>query len=276
MSDHPTEIAGTHWNPDHYARFSTYRLRPAIELLQRVNIENPQLVYDLGCGSGEVTGLISKRWPSASVIGVDASSQMLDKARHNSTQVKWQLADITTWSPVGVTNLIYSNAALHWLPDHSQLLPRLMGYLVTGGVLAIQMPRSWDLPSHQLMRETLFDCGSTGVPLGGQALSDSLAHNWVEDTDVYYDALACGSTELDIWETRYVHVLSGQDAVYQWVEATGLRPVLKGLSETERQRFIPEYQARLRHAYPVRTDGSVLYSFKRLFVVAKAKGPGLL
>ncbi len=271
MTHHPADVAGTRWDPAQYARFADHRLRPAIELLQRVMIAEPALVYDLGCGSGEVTALICQRWPSARIVGVDVSPQMIEKARQHSANIAWQLADIATWSADPGTDLIYANASLHWLPDHEHLIPRLMQYLSGGGVLAIQMPLSWDLPSHQLMRETLKDLGSNGTPLGGQALSESLARNWVKTTGFYHDILTRDSSRTDIWETSYQQVLGGRDPVYQWVEATGLRPVLNGLSDVEKKLFIPEYQARLRQAYPARSDGSVIYPFKRLFIVARAK-----
>jgi trans-aconitate 2-methyltransferase len=272
MSPHASDAAGTHWSPAHYARFSNHRTRPAVELLQRIPIDQPKLIYDLGCGTGEITSLICERWPSARLIGMDVSAQMLDKARQRSIDVEWQLADIATWTAEAEVNLIFANAALHWLPDHQQLLPRLFGYLSSRGVLAIQMPLSWDLPSHQLMRETLRDLGSAGFPLGGQTLSGSLATNWVESAECYYDILADLTIHVDIWETMYWQVLNGQDAVYNWVEATGLRPVLNGLSDSEKKLFLPEYLVRLRRAYPVRPDGSVIYPFKRLFIIAQAGG----
>jgi trans-aconitate 2-methyltransferase len=197
---------------------------------------------------------------------------MIDTARQQSIAVEWRLADIATWAAETDADLIFTNAALHWLPDHQQLFPRLFDCLSSGGVLAIQMPLSWDLPSHELMRETLGDLGSAGLPMGGQALSESLATNWVESTDCYYDILAKHTSRVDIWETCYWQALHGTDPVYQWVEATGLRPVLNGLSNAEQLLFVPEYQARLRRAYPPRADGSVVYPFKRLFIVAQDRG----
>ena len=73
---------------------------------------------------------------------------------------------------------------------------------------------------------------------------------------------------LDIWQTEYLQVLEGEDAVYRWVSATGLRPFVQALAGEDREAFIAAYKARLNAAYPRRADGTTLFPFQRLFVVA--------
>jgi len=267
MSDQAGEISGSDWNPAQYSKFGDHRLRPALELLHRATVDKPSLIYDLGCGTGEVAQIMADRWPAARITGVDISPEMLKKAKSRETDIRWQQADIATWSPVDAPDLLYSNAALHWLPDHSELFPRLLGSVRPAGCLAVQMPLSWDLPSHRLMRETLVDCGLRGVPLGGDMLKISLDRKWVEDANYYFDLLNKPGATIDIWETEYQQILEGDNAVYQWVQATGLRPILNGLNAAEQEIFIPEYQARLNQIYPTKPDGSVLYPFRRLFLV---------
>ena len=263
--------ADTRWDPRQYLRFSDHRLRPAIELLERVAVESPGVIYDLGCGSGQVTGLIAERWPGARVYGIDHSKEMLAQAAREPALVEWVEADISAWQPAGPAGLIYSNATLHWLENHDQLFPRLLGFLRPRGCLAVQMPLSWGAPSHRLMRETLANGGPGGRALGSERLRQTVARNWVQGADVYYGMLASFTSDLDIWETEYLQVLQGEDAVLEWVKGTGLRPVLNGLDDGERELFVQEYTRRLRQAYPARSDGRTLYPFRRLFLVATTR-----
>ncbi len=258
----------TRWNPVQYQKFSDYRLRPALELLNRIPLEAPEIIFDLGCGTGEVTRIMAERWPLAKVYGLDSSTQMLDRAKAGGGNVDWTEADISSWTPEASPDLIYSNATLHWVEDHRSLFPKLASFLNPGGCLAVQMPLSFDAPSHRVMRKTLADGGKGGKPLGTEALRKRVARKWVEDKDVYYDLLADGVRYLDIWETEYLQVLEGDDPVLEWIKATGLRPVLNGLEDTERERFLEIYRQRLRQAYPRKANGKTLYPFPRLFIVA--------
>ena len=259
---------GTAWDPEQYQRFGDHRFRPALELLHRVPVTDASLVYDLGCGAGAVTRIIAERFPTARVIGLDSSPEMLAKASAEPGRSEWVRADIADWEPEQAPDLIYSNAALHWLEDHRALFPRLLGVLAPRGCLAVQMPLSHSQPSHLLMCETLANGGAGGSPLGDEALAAAAAREWVLDSDAYYDLLAPLAATLDIWETEYFHRLEGEDAVLEWVRATGLRPVLNGLDGADLERFLAVYRERLRAAYPRRADGYTVYPFRRLFLVA--------
>src|SRR5579863_7131203 len=102
------------WDPAQYLKFAGPRLRPALDLLQHIDLEAPKTIYDLGAGAGNVTRLIAGRWPSAKIIGVDSSAEMLAKAATEMPNLDWQQADLGTWRPATPPDLIYSNAALHW------------------------------------------------------------------------------------------------------------------------------------------------------------------
>ena len=262
------QIAGTRWDPDLYRRFSDHRLRPALELLDRVPLASPRVVYDLGCGAGELTRIIAERWPAATVYGLDNSQEMLQKAAAESGRVRWTEADIRDWRPDDPPDLIYSNATLQWIAGHAELFPRLVGFLQPGGCLAVQVPLSWGAPSHRLMRETLADGGPDGTALGTAELRQGVARKWVDDAEEYYDLLVGSTASLDIWETEYLQILEGGDAVLEWVKGTGLRPILNDLDDGEREIFLSEYARRLPAAYPVRPNGHTLYPFRRLFIVA--------
>jgi trans-aconitate 2-methyltransferase len=246
------------WDPEQYLRFGAERLRPAVELLQRVSLDEPARIYDLGCGPGTVTQLLCSRWPGASVIGVDASETMLARAAAANAEIEWRRADLSDWEPEAPADLLYSNAALHWLDAHEELFPRLFRALAPGGALAVQMPSNFDAPSHTAVTDAL--AGRGIVPRASPLLEPA----------AYYDLLASRARSVDLWETRYFHVLEGHDPVVEWTKGTTLRPVLERLAETEREAFLDDYRARIREAYPRRADGRTVLPFKRLFLVAVA------
>jgi len=249
------------WDPEIYMRFADERTRPAVELLARIPEGAPSHVIDLGCGPGNSTDLLATRWPKAKIEGLEPSGEMLAKARASGVKAKWISGTIEWWSPQERYDVIYSNAALHWIPDHRALVPRLMGYVARGGTLAFQVPQNFGAPSHMLMREAA-DRGRWAPKLMNARQIN------VQEPETYYALLAPLSKSIDIWETTYFHVLDGEDPVLEWVSGTGLRPFVQPLEPDERDAFLADYRRRLRDAYPPRPDGKTLFPFKRLFVVA--------
>ena len=251
------------WDPAQYLKFAAPRFRPAMDLLARVAIEAPKTVYDLGCGAGNVTRLLAQRWPDARVVGVDDSAEMLAQAAKEAPGIVWQCQSVASWTPEQAADLIYSNAALHWLPDHQALFRRLMGCLTPGGVLAVQMPRNFSEPSHALIRETV-----AGGPWRDR-LAPLVQPSPVAAPEYYYDLLAPLAAELDMWETQYQHVLEGEDPEKEWTKGTWLKQFLDALDEGDRPAFEADYAVRLRKAYPRRADGKTVFPFRRLFIVAR-------
>ena len=259
------------WDPGQYHKFSDHRRRPAVELLARVPpADDPGLVVDLGCGSGEITRLLAARWPGAAVQGIDNSPDMLARARagDGAGGVEWVEADIAAWSPPSPPGLLYANASLQWVDGHEAVFPRLFGTLAPGGAFAVQMPLSRTARSHILMHEVLVSGGPGGTPIGPESLQREIARKWVLDPDTYFDLLGPQAARLDIWSTEYLQVLEGDEPVLEWVSGTGLRPILNGLAGEDRARFLDRYREALRDAYPRRADGTTLYPFPRLFIVA--------
>lgn len=255
-------VARTVWDPAQYGKFGAERQRPVDDLLAHVPLDDVGRIYDLGCGDGRVTGLLKARWPGAAVTGVDNSAAMLTKAREADSEIDWIEADIAQWPAPGVADLVFANASMQWVGDHATLFPRLAGMVAQGGVLAVQMPRNHDAPSHQCMREAAA-AGPWRAKLGGMRPFKPVA-----EPDAYYDILAPHVTRLDIWQTEYVHALEGADPVVEWTKGTGLRPYLTPLDETECAGFLADYTARIARAYPRRADGRTLLPFRRLFIVA--------
>ncbi|MEJ0070189.1 MAG: methyltransferase domain-containing protein [Pseudomonadota bacterium] len=252
------------WDPALYLTFTDQRLRPALDLMARVPLAKAATVHDLGCGPGNVTRLLAERWPAARVTGIDASPEMLAKARAIPT-ITWQQADLARWRATAPADLVYSNAALHWLDDHAQLFPHLVDQLRPGGVLAVQMPRQHLNPTHRI----LFDLARE--PRWGGSPEAGIREFPVADPGQYYAWLTATCDPLDIWEVEYLHVLEGDNAVLQWVMGSVARPVLDKLAPADHPAFLAAYGERLAATYPRRADGKTLLPFRRLFVVAQRR-----
>ncbi len=251
------------WDPDQYIRYADLRLRPAIDLLTRVELQSPRRIVDLGCGVGNVTQMIAERWPRAELTGIDSSREMLARARELPDDIDWVQADIANWSPTGPLDLVFSNAALHFVDDeHAHLLPKLLQSVTPGGVLAIQMPRNFGEPSHTLM----YDAAREGP--WRDRLTPLMRPPPVAEPEHYYDILAPSASSLEIWETVYLQVLQGDDPIAEWTGATWGEPLLEALDDDERQAYEADYKRRLRAAYPRRSDGTTLFPFRRLFIIA--------
>ena len=251
------------WDPTIYSTFTAPRLRPALDLLARISAHAPGRVADLGCGTGNVTRLLAERWPGAKVTGIDSSPEMLASAQETAGPVTWVQADISTWAPELSVDVLYSNAALHWLGDHGALFRRLMDMVVEGGWLAVQMPHNHHAPSHTAMAE------AAAAGPWAEILAPVLRDRPVAEASFYYDALSPFVDHLDIWETEYLHVLAGDNPVVTWTTGTALRPLLDRLQDPWRLEFLADYAQRILAAYPPRADGHTLLPFRRLFIVAK-------
>ncbi len=249
------------WNPGAYARFRGLRLRPALDLLAQVGDLPDGDVVDLGCGDGAVAGALAERFSGRRLIGVDASPAMLDQAQGYDVKLK---ADIAQWRPDASPALIFSNAALQWLPDHPSLLPRLVGFLPLGGVLAAQMPRQHAAPSHRFLR----DIAQTMFP---DRFDFRLWKAPVATATDYWQALA-PLGEVQAWETEYVQRLdpvAQGHPVRAFTGSTAMRPFLDKLSEQEAASFTTAYDEALGAAYPLLPDGAALMPFRRVFLVFK-------
>jgi len=248
------------WDAGGYARFHDLRLRPALDLLGRVPDLPGGDIIDLGCGAGAVAPALGARWPGRAIIGVDTSDAMLAGAAATGTYARLVQADIAGWQPDAPPALIFSNAALNWVPDHAGLVPRLAGMLPPGGVLAIQMPRQGAAPSHALLTDTARVLGLPVPP------------DWPVAEAAAYARWLAPFGAVDAWETVYVQRLPADAQVHpvrRFTETTAMRPFVQGLDEGTRAAFVAAYGAALAAAYPAEPDGSVLMPFRRVFAVLR-------
>jgi trans-aconitate 2-methyltransferase len=257
------------WNPAQYLQFEGERLRPALDLLARVPLADPRSIVDLGCGSGNVTRLLSERWPDAQIVGVDSSLSMLRQA-HTATggdpRITFVAADLAHWQPEAPVDLVYSNAALHWLPDHAAVFARVAAMVAPSGALAVQMPDNFRAPSHTLIADL------ARSKRWRKQLAASVREPPVANAGAYFEWLAPFMASVDIWLTEYLQVLAprndGEHPVAAWTKGTWLVPFLEVLDEQERGAFLSDYMQQLARHYPARPDGRTLFPFRRLFIVA--------
>lgn len=216
-------------------------------------------MVDLGCGDGAVAAPLRARFPGRRIVGVDSSPAMLGHAHgYDATR----LSDIGHWEPEEPPAVIFSNAALHWVPHHDALLPRLAGFLRPGGVLAVQMPRQFDAPSHRLLRD-----------LGHEMFPDRFHFDgWVAPVapPAAYLRLLAPLGDVDLWETEYLQALEPVvegHPVRAFTQSTAMLPFAARLGEGELQDFVAAYDDALAYAYPAEADGTVLFPFRRLFLL---------
>jgi len=253
------------WSPSQYLRFADHRLRPGLELLARIPDIDPGVVFDLGCGPGNLTREIVTRWPEAQVVGVDSSVEMISKAESEVSDVEFEVGDIETWTPEHEVDVIFSNATLHWLDHHGRLFPRLFDFLRPGGVLAVQMPNNWAAPTHTVPKDVLADSRWS------EEVRHLLPIDRVDEPSEYRRWLIDAASSFDIWQTTYYQELSGEDPVWEWTTGSLLRPVIAALEGDDLEDFTAAVKAGYRDAYPPDHTGTVLLPFRRLFMVAVRK-----
>jgi trans-aconitate 2-methyltransferase len=274
------------WSASQYLKFSNERTRPVHDLIAQVaphlsSKPNPR-IYDLGCGPGNSTSALLSTFPGARITGVDASADMLSKARATLPDVPFIQADLSTFSPEAEgkgeekIDLLFSNAVFHWLRTPARLttLTGLFSRLAPGGILAFQMPDNYTQPSHAQMRAVASQPNQPWSPYFSSTAIGELADKERPDLDPieplaeYYDAFS-PLGKVDMWHTTYAHVLKDAAAVVEWVKGSGLQPFLQRIGEEgARKAFLEAYEGSLKEGYPVMRDGKVVLKYPRLFVVA--------
>jgi trans-aconitate 2-methyltransferase len=252
------------WDPATYLQFADERARPFADLVGQVRATGPTRVVDLGCGPGQLSASLADRWPGATIVGIDSSPEMVERARrYAGVRVSFTVQDLRDWRPAEPVDVIISNATLQWVPGHRDLLPRLVAALAAGGWLAFQVPGNFAEPSHVLLHR-LADDPRFADFTADRERADAF------DSATYADDLFQLDCRVNAWETTYLHVLTGPDPVFRWISGTGARPVLQALPVEAREVFVAEYKAALAQAYPSRPYGTLL-PFRRVFVVARRR-----
>lgn len=204
------------WDPEVYLRFAGERTRPAADLLSRVPLPAPSRVVDLGCGPGNSTALLAARYPTAELIGLDSSPQMIAAAEASGVRARFILGDFDTWTAAdAAADLIFANAAFQWSSDPVALALRLYQGLPESGVLAFQVPLNFAEPSHTTIRAIAANGPWADHMTGVRPYDPGFAR-----ADGYARPLLAAGARLDVWTTTYLHVLSGPDPVFRWLSGT--------------------------------------------------------
>jgi trans-aconitate 2-methyltransferase len=252
------------WDAGQYLRFGGERARPFFDLVAQVGATEPGYVADLGCGPGNLTAALARRWPGAAVTGVDSSPEMIDAAQASAAadggNLSFALGDVWDWQPERPVDVLVCNAVLQWLPGHDELLRRWAALLAPDGWLAFQLPGNFDQPSHRIVKEL------AGSPRWRDLLAGARLNRQAGDPADYVALLAGPGYAVDAWETSYLHVLPGDNPVLEWTKGSTLRPVLAALDAEQAAEFTREYGERLRDTYRQQSFGT-LFPFRRVFTV---------
>lgn len=256
------------WNPDRYHQFDAERSRPFHDLIGAIRAGYPDFVprriVDLGCGTGELTATLADRWPGAQILGVDSSPDMISRAaKFASDGVEFRQTRIEDFSPPEGLDLLVSNAALQWVPEHRRLLGEWMDAMDAGSVLAVQVPGNFGAPSHALMRDI-----AASPDFAGELRGVLRGESPVDEPIDYLTRLASRGFTPTVWETTYSQLLTGDNPILDWVRGTALRPVFAALDDDRAAEFERVYGAAVAKAYPATRHGTV-FRFRRVFFLGR-------
>jgi trans-aconitate 2-methyltransferase len=251
------------WNPDLYLKYENERTQPSYDLTSRIKIDNPASIIDIGCGPGNSTKVLRERWPQAQISGLDSSPEMIERARSDYPQGDWILADAAGWNSDSKYSIVFSNATLQWLPDHTRLVKNLFDCVQSQGALAVQVPANSGSPLHQAVLSVSKRKQWQDVMAGCDALIR------YHDASFYYDCLSALTKRVFIWYTTYYHVMINHQGMIDWYTGTGMKIYLERLANDEQRRlFQAQVLDECRLAYPEHKDHKVLFPFQRLFFIA--------
>lgn len=251
------------WNAEQYAKFIKERTLPSIDLANKINLENPREIIDIGCGPGNSTRVLKDRFPDAHIVGADYSQNMIDKAKSQNDGIDFMLFDANNDFPLlnKKFDVVFSNACIQWIPNHRELIKNMMGVLNDGGVLAVQTPMNYKEPIHRIISEL-----STGGKWKNKFDSPRIFYNLTQSE--YFDLLSEISSDFSVWETVYCHRMPSHESIMDWYKGTGLRPYLEALSEEDAIEFENDVYEEVVRAYPIQANGEIIFRFPRFFFTA--------
>ena len=243
------------WNPKRYERFERERSQPFFDLLAGVEAVPGGRVLDLGCGTGKLTAELHAQTHAARTLGIDRSESMLESAISGSS-LEFRRVAIEEFEPDAPYDVVFSNAALQWLPDHESLFARIAAWVAPGGQLAVQMPANQHHISHEVARRIAAD--EFGVdPRGTSVLRP-------DDYAVTLHRLGFASPTVRL--NVYLHQLDGPEAVVEWVAGTLLNAYRARMEPAEFDRFTLRHREALLDALP--DDRPFPFTFPRILLWA--------
>lgn len=254
------------WNSTQYLKFRSERTQPAVDLVNRIEADNPRKIADLGCGPGNSTQVLAGKFKNAYILGVDNSENMITAAREKYPDLDFCIHDISS-ELSGMDHdfdVVFSNACIQWVPDHKSLIPEMLSLLKEGGTLAVQIPMNLDEPIHRIIVEI-------SSSEKWKACFPERRIFYTLSPGEYFDVLSEHTNEFHLWQTTYYHVMKSWQDILEWYRSTGLRPYLSVLAEDRKGEFEEEFLQRLVKAYPMQKNGDILFRFPRFFFIACRK-----
>lgn len=252
------------WNPGQYLKFSQERTQPAIDLAARIPLDKPAKILDIGCGPGNSTEVLQRRFPDSFILGIDSSAEMMETAKKEHPNLAFQQCDITCQLDQLSEDfdLAFSNACLQWVPHHPLLLPRLLKLLVPGGILAVQIPMNQKEPIHRILEDLAFE-----PEWKEKGLSSRLFYTLSQEE--YFDLLSNQNAFLAMWQTTYIHVLDSHEDILEWYRALDYALISTPFLSRNNPAFLAQVMERVQQAYPLQANGQILFPFPRFFFMAK-------
>ena len=249
------------WNAKLYDTFNKERMQPSIDLANRIDKVCVRIL-DVGCGSGMSTLALKNRFPDSEIIGVDLSAAMLESAKKLLPDVQWIQRDCSeSLEDLGQFDLVFSNAFLQWLSDQEKFIKNIRNCIKENGILALQIPNFEPMMIARIIKETAKEFDSNGDFFAN--MHDN-CYNYPLTT--YYNMMTRYYSNVEVWQTNYIHQMDSSDAVVEFVKGTALIPYLERLSESQEKEFIAQLQERTAEYYKPCDNGKVLFPFERIFI----------
>ena len=251
------------WNSAQYIKFQRERTQPAIDLVQRIDFDMPKQIIDIGCGPGNSSAVVKSSFPEAEILGVDYSSDMLERAQKDYPDITFRQLDISKedWGLERKFDVVFSSACFQWVPNHKRIMTKCMDILNPGGKMAVHIPINFEEPIHKIIQE-----------VSGRDRWTKRFYNprvfYSLKIEEYYDILAEISADFEIWTTTYYHRMKSHNDIIEWYKGTGLNPYLSVLNDHEKNEFTEEILCEIKKKYECRKNGEVILRFPRLFFIA--------
>ncbi|MBL7706639.1 MAG: methyltransferase domain-containing protein [Taibaiella sp.] len=250
------------WNPEVYNQFKSIRFQPFFDLIDLIEHKREMKAVDLGCGTGEQTAILARRFEDARFLGIDSSASMLAAGPGTTERLNFRQSSTEEWLQEAPTwDLVFSNAALQWSEDHKNLFPQLIGKLNPGGQLAVQMPYQPGNVLNQLLAE-----------LAGEGPYQSQLKNWnrpssVLTLDEYAQILfENGLKDMQLFQKIYPIIAEDSDTLFRFISGSALIPYLERLSEEQGEVFQAAFKKKIALAFP---RFPAIYAFKRLLIYGR-------
>lgn len=249
------------WNANLYDAFNKERIQPSIDLANRIDKVCVRIL-DVGCGSGMSTLALKNRFPEAEIIGVDLSAAMLENAKKLLPDVQWIQRDCSeSLEDLGQFDLVFSNAFLQWIPDQEKFIKNIRNCIKENSILALQIPNFETMRIAGIIKEVAGEFDTNGSIFTNM---HGICYNYSLTT--YYDMMCRYYSNVEIWQTNYIHQMDSSDSIVEFVKSTALIPYLERLSELQEKEFLDLLRERTAEYYKSCDNGKVLFPFERIFV----------